>query len=151
MSFSLARSWRAFVLAKEDRRGANKNEITIFVFSITAKDFSHGVLLDGKRAILFKLDQRAGRRQFGSWYLVRIAKGGSICCEAAATQLGCCAYAVDNEPGEVVDAGNRGGRLVADLVGVDDPDLQHQDPLGRLPIFDCLSDQLIAPGHHLAD
>src|SRR5262249_15123614 len=48
MSFSLARSWRAFVLAKEDRRGANKNEITIFVFSITAKDFSHGVLLDGK-------------------------------------------------------------------------------------------------------
>jgi hypothetical protein len=49
MSFSLARSWRAFVLAKEDRRGANKNEITIFVFSITAKDFSHGVLLDGKK------------------------------------------------------------------------------------------------------
>jgi len=48
MSFSVARSWRAFVLAKEDRRGANKNEITIFVFSITAKDFSHGVLLDGK-------------------------------------------------------------------------------------------------------
>jgi len=44
MSFSLARSWRAFLLAKEDRRGANKNEITIFVFSITAKDFSHGVL-----------------------------------------------------------------------------------------------------------
>src|SRR5215467_6126407 len=53
MSFSLARSWRAFVLAKEDRRGANKNAITIFVFSITAKDFSHGVLLDGKGAILF--------------------------------------------------------------------------------------------------
>src|SRR5262245_24582093 len=51
MSFSLARSWRAFVLAKEDRRGANKNEITIFVFSITAKDFSHGVLLDGKGTI----------------------------------------------------------------------------------------------------
>src|SRR5215472_11159373 len=51
MSFSLARSWRAFVLAKEDRRSANKNEITIFVFSITAKDFSHGVLLDGKGAI----------------------------------------------------------------------------------------------------
>src|SRR5262245_12382548 len=42
MSFSLARSWRAFVLAKKDRRGANKSEITIFVFSITAKDFSHG-------------------------------------------------------------------------------------------------------------
>src|SRR5215467_13861285 len=51
MSFSVARSWRAFVLAKEDRRGANKNEITIFVFSITAKDFSHGVLLDGKGTI----------------------------------------------------------------------------------------------------
>src|SRR6516225_8285543 len=53
MSFSVARSWRAFVLAKEDRRGANKNGITIFVFSITAKDFSHGVLLDGKGAIVF--------------------------------------------------------------------------------------------------
>jgi hypothetical protein len=54
MSFSLARSWRAFVLAKEDRRGANKNEITIFVFSITAKDFSHGVLLDGKDSPLLQ-------------------------------------------------------------------------------------------------
>src|SRR5215475_10667301 len=67
MSFSLARSWRAFVLAKKDRRGANKNEITIFVFSITAKDFSHGELLDGKgrSSSCRKLDQRAGRRQFG--------------------------------------------------------------------------------------
>ena len=41
MSFFLAHSWSAFVLAKGDRHGANKNEITIFVFSVTAKDFSH--------------------------------------------------------------------------------------------------------------
>ena len=53
MSFFLAHSWRAFVLTKRDRHGANKNEIAIFVFSVTAKDFSHGVLLDGKGAILF--------------------------------------------------------------------------------------------------
>jgi hypothetical protein len=44
MSFFLARSWRAFVLTKGDRHGANKNEIATFVFSITAKDFSHSVL-----------------------------------------------------------------------------------------------------------
>ena len=53
MFFLLAHSWSAFVLAKGDRHGANKNEIAIFVFSVTAKDFSHGVLLDGKGAILF--------------------------------------------------------------------------------------------------
>jgi hypothetical protein len=53
MSFFLARCCRAFVLAKGDRHGANKNEIAIFVFSVTAKDFSHGVLLDGKGVILF--------------------------------------------------------------------------------------------------
>src|SRR5260370_34773079 len=53
MSFFLARCCRAFVLAKGDRHGANKNEIAIFVFSVTAKDFSHGVLLDGKGAIRF--------------------------------------------------------------------------------------------------
>ena len=41
MSFFFAHSWSAFVLAKRDRHGANKNEITIFVFSVTAKDFSH--------------------------------------------------------------------------------------------------------------
>jgi hypothetical protein len=66
MSFFLARSWRAFVLTRGDRHGANKNEIATFVFSITAKDFSHSLLLDGKGPILFalKLDQRAGRRQF---------------------------------------------------------------------------------------
>jgi hypothetical protein len=66
MSFFLAHSWRAFVLTKGDRHGANKNEIATFVFSITVKDFSHSVLLDGKGPILFalKLDQRAGRRQF---------------------------------------------------------------------------------------
>jgi hypothetical protein len=29
-----------------DRHRADQNEIAIFVFSVTAKDFSHGVLLD---------------------------------------------------------------------------------------------------------
>jgi hypothetical protein len=46
MSFFLAHSWRAFVLTKGDRHGANKNEIATFVSSITAKDFSHSVLLE---------------------------------------------------------------------------------------------------------
>ena len=41
MSFLLAHSWSAFVLAKGDRHGANKNEIAIFVFSVTTKGFSH--------------------------------------------------------------------------------------------------------------
>jgi hypothetical protein len=41
MSFFLAHSWSAFVLAKGDRHGANKNEIAIFVCSVTTKDFSH--------------------------------------------------------------------------------------------------------------
>ena len=38
----------AFVLAVGDRDSANKNKAAIFVSSIAAKDFSHGVLLDGK-------------------------------------------------------------------------------------------------------
>jgi hypothetical protein len=41
MSFLLVHSWSAFVLAKGDRHGANKNEIVIFVFSVTTKGFSH--------------------------------------------------------------------------------------------------------------
>jgi len=41
MFFLLAHSWSAFVLAKGDRHGANKNEIAIFVFSVTTKGFSH--------------------------------------------------------------------------------------------------------------
>jgi hypothetical protein len=41
MSFLLAHSWSAFVLAKGDRHGANKNEIASFVFSVTTKGFSH--------------------------------------------------------------------------------------------------------------
>jgi hypothetical protein len=45
MPFFSASSWRTFVLAKRDRHRANKNEIAIFVFSVTAKDFPHGVLL----------------------------------------------------------------------------------------------------------
>jgi hypothetical protein len=44
MYFFLTFPWRGFVLAVRDRDRANKNEIASFVFSVTAKDFSHGVL-----------------------------------------------------------------------------------------------------------
>ena len=46
MSFLPAFSWRRFVLAVRDRHRAYQNEIAIPVFGVTAKDFSHGVLLD---------------------------------------------------------------------------------------------------------
>jgi hypothetical protein len=46
MSFVLAFSWRRFVLAMRDRHCAYQNEIAIFGFSVTAKNFSHGVLPD---------------------------------------------------------------------------------------------------------
>ena len=44
MSFVLAFPWRRFVLAMRDRHRAYQNEIASFVFSVTAKDFSHCVL-----------------------------------------------------------------------------------------------------------
>ena len=44
MSFLPASSRRTFVLAKRDRNRANENQIAIFVFNVTAKDFPHGVL-----------------------------------------------------------------------------------------------------------
>jgi hypothetical protein len=53
MSFLPAHSWSAFVLAKGDRHGANKNEIAIFVFSVTTKGFSHARAPGWKGAILF--------------------------------------------------------------------------------------------------
>jgi hypothetical protein len=40
------------LLAKGDRHGANKNEIAIFVFSVTTKGFSHCSWME-KGAILF--------------------------------------------------------------------------------------------------
>ena len=46
MSFVLTFPWRRFVLAMRDRHRAYQNEIAIFVFGVTAKDFSHGMLLD---------------------------------------------------------------------------------------------------------
>jgi hypothetical protein len=46
MSFVPAFPWRRFVLAMWDRLRAYQNEIAIFAFSVTAKDFSHSVLLD---------------------------------------------------------------------------------------------------------
>jgi hypothetical protein len=46
MPFVLAFPWRRFVLAMWDRHCAYQNEIAIFAFGVTAKDFSHGVLLD---------------------------------------------------------------------------------------------------------
>ena len=45
MSFILASSRRAFILAMGDRDRANKNEIEIFVFSVTSNDFPHDMLL----------------------------------------------------------------------------------------------------------
>src|SRR3989442_12120795 len=50
------------------------------------------------------------------------------------------------------DFGNRGGRLVADLVGVDDRHPRHQDHHG-LAVLALLGpgDELVAPAHDLAD
>ena len=45
ISFILASNWRAFILAMRDRDRANKNEIEIFVFSVTSNDFPHDMLL----------------------------------------------------------------------------------------------------------
>jgi hypothetical protein len=51
-----------------------------------------------------------------------------------------------------VAVGNRGGRLVADLVGVDDRHPRHQDHHG-LTVLALLGpgDELVAPAHDLAD
>ena len=54
ISFILASNWRAFILAMRDRDRANKNEIEIFVFSVTSNDFPHdavrvsAVVVDGQ-------------------------------------------------------------------------------------------------------
>src|SRR5215471_3513450 len=45
ISFILASNWSAFILAMRDRDRANKNEIEIFVFSVTSNDFPHDMLL----------------------------------------------------------------------------------------------------------
>jgi hypothetical protein len=47
MSFVLTLPWRSFVLAMRNRDRANKNEIAVFVFSVTTKDFPHDMLLPG--------------------------------------------------------------------------------------------------------
>jgi hypothetical protein len=46
MRFLLTFPWRGFVLAVRDSDRANKNEISISIFGVAAKDFSHDVLLD---------------------------------------------------------------------------------------------------------
>ena len=46
MPFVRTFPWRRFVLAMRDRHRAYQNKIAIFVFGVTAKDFSHGVLPD---------------------------------------------------------------------------------------------------------
>jgi hypothetical protein len=46
MPLVLTFPWRRLVLAMNDRHRAYQNEIAIFGFSVTAKDFSHGVLLN---------------------------------------------------------------------------------------------------------
>ena len=45
ISFILASNWRAFILAMRDKDRANRNEIEIFVFSVTSNDFPHDMLL----------------------------------------------------------------------------------------------------------
>ena len=45
ISFILASNWRAFILAMRDKDRANKNEIEIFVFSVTSNDFPHDMHL----------------------------------------------------------------------------------------------------------
>jgi hypothetical protein len=45
VSFILASSWGAFILAVRDGDRANENEIEIFVFSVTSNDFPHDMLL----------------------------------------------------------------------------------------------------------
>jgi hypothetical protein len=63
MSFILASNWRGFILAMRDRDRANKNEIEIFVFSVTSNDFPHDVLL-----LIFSLKIGAAIRNRGrSW------------------------------------------------------------------------------------
>jgi len=44
-SFILASNWGAFTLAMRDRDRADKNEIEIFVLSVTSNDFPHDMLL----------------------------------------------------------------------------------------------------------
>ena len=44
VSFVLTFSWRGFVLAVRDRHRAYPNEIAFLIFSVTAKDFSDGIL-----------------------------------------------------------------------------------------------------------
>ena len=53
---------------------------------------------------------------------------------------------------EARDFGNRGGRLVGDLVGVEDRHPRHQDHHG-LAVLALLGpgDELVAPAHDLAD
>jgi hypothetical protein len=46
MPFVLTFPWRRFILAMRDRHCADQNEIASFVFGVTAKDLSHGVLPD---------------------------------------------------------------------------------------------------------
>ena len=45
ISFILSSNRRAFIIAMSDRDRANKNEIEIFVFSVTSNDFPHDMLL----------------------------------------------------------------------------------------------------------
>ena len=46
MRFVLTLPWRGFVFAVRGSDRANKNEISISVFGVTAKDLSHGRDLD---------------------------------------------------------------------------------------------------------
>ena len=58
VSFISASGRRGFILAMRDRDRANKNEIEIFVFSVTSNDFPHDMLL-----LTFVLASSAARAQ----------------------------------------------------------------------------------------
>jgi hypothetical protein len=62
MPFVPTFSWRTFVLAIGDGHRANKNDVAIFVFGVTTKDFPHAMLLCG-----LKIGLDSGQ-QAKSWY-----------------------------------------------------------------------------------
>jgi hypothetical protein len=63
MSFVLTFPRRGFILAKGDGHGANENEIAIFVFGVTTKDFPHDMLLQRRPKTQSAAHHRAARSE----------------------------------------------------------------------------------------
>jgi hypothetical protein len=55
-------NWRAFTFAMRDKDRPNKNEIEIFIFSVTPNDFPHDMLL-----LIFSLKIGAAILQTRAW------------------------------------------------------------------------------------